>query len=271
MRVMARQSMGLPADPWRSVDLRTSDCIRVRQAVRAAVEAQLMVWIVGARGSGKSHAVRGALPPGCRVIEPLRLERERLRIGDVERAIVRECSDEPVRQSAEARSHQVRRILGAGARGRRHVLLIDDAHVLHAATLKALKRLRELAWRHVPAPLLGVILVGQADRGASLPEVGLRSDTMSMEGLDEAEAADGLRAALGESIEDDAVSLLAAQARWWLDMMRLADDAIVAAAARGSSRVTAAAVRSVIEPRAAHAEQPAAEIGAALDEWAATA
>ena len=185
MRTLIRKRFGLPADPWAGFHLRTADAARTARMVEAAAEARLFISILGARGSGKTHAVRQALR-GARdvhLVEPLRLSRERLHIGDIECALVRELgAHERPRRSGEARSHQVRRLLGQRARDRCTMLLIDDAHMLHHATLRSLKRLRELSWLGV-SPLLGIVLVGQADRAGSVPEVGLRSDRLWLSGL----------------------------------------------------------------------------------------
>lgn len=116
---------------------------------------------------------------------------------------VRELSDETVRGSGEARGHQVRRVLGRSQPTARIVLLIDDAHTLHHQTLRALKRLPELSWLDV-SPLLGSVLLGQADRAGSIPEGGLRSDHVPLGGPDAWEAAAALEAALEEAAEDEA-------------------------------------------------------------------
>ena len=256
MNILLRKRFGLPADPWAGFHLHTADALRTAQAIEAAAEARLFVSILGARGSGKTHAVRQALRSlrEVHLIEPLRLSRERLHIGDIECAIVRELAqNERPRRSGEARSHQVRRVLGHAARNRRIVLLIDDAHALHHATLRAMKRLRELSWLGV-SPLLGIALAGQADRAGAIPEVGLRSDRLRLGGLLPEEAAEALRRALNRStrtlIAPEAIAPLAAspRSRNWLDLAALVDDCLAEAAARGENRITAKAARAVLYP-----------------------
>jgi type II secretory pathway predicted ATPase ExeA len=258
VKALLHRRFGLPADPWAGCHLPTTDATRVAQAVEAAAEAQLLVSILGARGAGKTHAVRQALR-GLRdiqTVEPLRLGRERLHIGDVESAIIRELAPhERPRRSGEARSHQVRRVLGQGARTHPVILLVDDAHVLHRATLRALKRLRELSWLGV-ARLLGIVLLGQADRAASIPELGLRSDRLWLAGLLPEEAETALEQALNRRgraivIEPEATAALgaSAQARNWLDLAALADDCLLEAAARGEDRITAAVADAVLHPQ----------------------
>lgn len=257
MKTLHRKRLGLAADPWAGFHLDTADAARTALLVEAAAEARLFVSVLGARGSGKTHAVRRALRsvPNVRVVEPLRLRRECLHIGDIECAIVRELApnDRP-RRSGEARSVQVRRLLGQGARDDRVVLVIDDAHVLHHATLRALKRLRELAWLGV-SPLLGVVLVGQADRAEAVAEVGLRSDRLWFGGLLAEDAAAAMERALNRRsgrkiVAPDAIVALAAspRARNWLDLAALIDQCLAEAAARGEDRITRAAALSVLHP-----------------------
>lgn len=257
MKTLHRKRLGLAADPWAGFHLDTADAARTALLVEAAAEARLFVSVLGARGSGKTHAVRRALRrvPKVRVVEPLRLRRECLHIGDIEHAIVRELApDDRPRRSGEARSVQVRRLLGQSAQTSRIVLVIDDAHVLHHATLRALKRLRELAWLGV-SPLLGIVLVGQADRAEVVAEVGLRSDRLWLGGLLPEDAAAALERALNrrsgrKTVAPDAIVALAAspRARNWLDLAALVDDCLAEAAARGEDRITRAAALSVLHP-----------------------
>ncbi len=257
MKTLHRKRLGLAADPWAGFHLDTADAARTALLVEAAAEARLFVSVLGARGSGKTHAVRRALRrvPNVRVVEPLRLRRECLHIGDIELAIVRELppNDRP-RRSGEARSVQVRRLLGQGAQKSRIVLVIDDAHVLHHATLRALKRLRELAWLGV-SPLLGIVLVGQADRAEAVAEVGLRSDRLWLGGLLPEDAAAALERALNRQsgrkiMAPDAILSLAAspRARNWLDLAALVDDCLAETAARGEDGITRAAALAVLHP-----------------------
>ena len=273
MRILTRTRFGLPPDPWSGLAIETADAARAGQMIQAAVASQMMVSILGQRGSGKTRAVRAALS-GLEVqeVEPLRLDRERLHLGDIQAAIVRELSDETPRRSGEARSYQVRRVLGTASRTRPVLLVLDDAHVLHRSTLRGLKRLRELVWLGV-SPLLGIVLLGQIDRTEDVPEVGLRSDSLRFGGLTQAEAGQALVQALNNGrvvLERSAVAALAAsqRARNWLDLQALADDCLVEAAARGEEAITAAAVAVVLGVKQRPA--PAAQAPAAPDDAAVT-
>lgn len=271
MNILIRQRFGVPVDPWTS-HVPTSDTVRIAALVQAAARSKLLVSITGERGAGKTWAVRKALRElgGAQAVEPLRLDRERLHMGDVQAAIVRDLCDESPRRSGEARSGQVRRVLGAAAARGPVVLWIDDAHLLHHATLRGLKRLRELSWRGA-GPLLGIVLTGQTDRVARVPEVGLRSARMACAGLTADEARDALERALDgiagrpELAGRAEIERLAAApaARNWLDLDALIDAVLVEAAARGEDRVSAEAVAAVFgaAPEAADraAPSPAAD------------
>ncbi len=259
-----RRAFGLPADPWADVEIATADAARAAADVRDALAARAMLWIVGPRGSGKTRAVWAALAGlDARVVEPLRLDRERLHLGDVQAAVARDLSDETPRRSGEARSGQTLRLL-RGA-GRPVAVAVDDAHLLHHRTLKGLRRLRELAGRRTPAAAPCLLLVAQRDAGAELPEVGLRSDALRLGGPTADEAAAALRAAVNRGgrtrFAPEAVAALAASARArnWLDLRRLADDCVAEALARGSRTVDAAVAGAALRPsaRPAPARRPA--------------
>ena len=261
-----RVRFGLRADLWSGVDLETADAARVRKVVHAAVDARALVSIVGPRGAGKTHACRAALHGrvDVRLVSPARLDRERLHIGDIATAAVLQLSDERPRHGGEARSSQVRRLLGTAGRGRTVTLLIDDAHELHPTTLKALKRLRELAYGG-RSPLLAVVLLGQVDGAARVPEVGLRTSTVTLAGLTEAEASAALTAAAGGVLAEGVTARLAAseRSRTWLDLQRLLDDCLAEALARGEGAVTAGAADAVLDAASGSTGSSAAGASAA--------
>lgn len=246
MDLRTRRQWGLPPDPWAEL-AETPDALRVREAVRAAAEARAMTWILGPRGCGKTVAVRDALErTGAPVVEPLRLDRERLRMGDICAAVVRDLSDERVRQSGEARTAQVRRLLGGSPR--RTLLAIDEAHALHPATVRGLKRLRELPFRG-RSPLVGVVLVAQRDASERIPEVGLRSDRLRLAGLDPATAAAAVDRAVNrdrERIAPEAVRAVAESpaGRNWLELQDAVDRCLASGLAAG--RVDAATARRAL-------------------------
>ena len=258
MNVLIRTRFGVAVDPWAEY-LATADAVRAGHLVQAALGSKLLVSIAGARGAGKTRAVRGALGGGAaQLVEPLRLDREKLHMGDIQAALVRELApEETLRRSGEARSGQTRRILGGAAAKGPVLLWIDDAHLLHHSTLRGLKRLREITWRGV-GPLLGIVLTGQTDRVSAIPEVGLRSDRMTFAGLTAGEAERAIVRALGELVSRaDAVALATSpRARNWLDLSALIDACLVGAAARGEDRVTNGCVVAVLGTRTSKIQSP---------------
>lgn len=268
MDILIRQHFGLPAEPWKGLHLATADLDRTGVLARAAAADQSMVQIVGPRGSGKTHAVLHALAGvGAGIVHVQRLDRERTHMGDVATAIVEQLSDERVRHSGEARTGQVRRLLGQARRPL--VVIVDDAHVLHYRTLCGLKRLRELSWAGRKPPLAGVVLCGQKDRCAALPEVGLRTSTFTVGGLTTEEAETALQRVCGRVLEVGAIQRLAAATpgRVWLELQDSVDLALTIAAARGEAKVTEAAMASALDPgatRTSAEEQPSGGLGEAL-------
>ena len=186
--------------------------------------------ISGPRGSGKTHAVWRALEAcGATVVEPIRLDRERLTLADVLAAIVRDLSGERPRHSNEARAGQARRLLRSA--GGAVALLIDDAHALHHNTIRGLKRLRELGARGRRQGALAIILTGQADATRPVPEVGLRSARLALAGLARREIVEALRLAWGDTVDAAAAERIAEDPRAvnWLDLQALARDCLAAA------------------------------------------
>ena len=260
--LLTRIGLGLPADPWTRIE--TADGVRVARLVHAAVQARGLVSIVGARGAGKTSALRVVLGSlDALVVEPCRLDRERLHIGDVVTALVLGLSTERPRHGGEARSIQVRRLLGCAKQS--VVLVVDDAQALHAATLRALKRLREMTWKG-RSPLLTIVLAGQVNRLAAVPEVDLRTSSMEMSGVAEAEAGTAVSQALGDVCPSGLAARIAAspRARNWLDLQRAVDEILAETAARGLRRIDAAAVDAVLGSMA-KAARPAAPPAAAVD------
>ena len=271
MNILLRNRFGLPPDPWKGHSVKTADAGRAAALVSAAADQQALVSIVGRSGSGKTKAVDQALAGvQAHVVEVQRLDREQLRMGDVTVALVRDLAGEREnpRRSGEARAGQVRRLLGNAEKP--VVLVIDDAHELHASTLRGLKRLRELRWSG-RKELLGIVLVGETDSTAPIPSVDRRAGKVHLSGLSVAEARAALQLAWSEVLHADAIECVATSppARNWFDMQRLLDQALLVAASRGESTVSAAAAvaainRATSRPKAA--PTPVEQSDATVDE-----
>lgn len=95
-----------------------------------------------------------------------------------------------LKSSSEARFKQVHDMLSVSRRGgRRHLLVIEEAHCLPTATLKHLKRFTEL--KDGMQRLLGVALIGQPElrqrlssQNAEVREVAQRCEIVELEALD---------------------------------------------------------------------------------------
>ena len=192
MSYLTLKQFGFSKNPFAqaSATLQSTDLENVCAAAQTAVDERAILSLVGPRGAGKSSAVAAALPPNAQVVQPLTADRERMRIGAIEDAIVYDLGSDKPRRSAEARARQIRPILGdAGKRGP-VVLILEESHRLHHATLRALKSLHELKWAG-RGPLFTIVLIGQRDPLAvpALEEVALRAKSVRLAGLSEAEAA----------------------------------------------------------------------------------
>lgn len=253
LRAETYRHFGLGSDPWPDYQ-QTGDARRIQIAVDSALKTGGMVAVTGARGAGKTHALWRALGghSDYTIIEPLRLDRENLHIGDIQRAIVTALSDETPRHSGEARAGQVRRLLRGAPKA---VLVIDEAHLLHHQTVRALKRLRELGARGNRRALLPVLLVGQGNPAGRIAEVRLRTEHLPLTGLTPKEAGAILRQTLARIADPDAIEALAedAAARNWLELQRLTDTCLAQAAGEGQTRLSAREVQAVLTP--APAEQ----------------
>lgn len=237
-------------------ELRTQDMRRIFAAVGAAVTERGMLSISAPRGSGKTFGAWRALDAsGAVVVEPIRLDRERLTMADVLTAIVRDLSDERPRHSAEARAGQARRLLRGAANP--VALFIDDAHTLHHQTVRGLKRLRELGARGRRTGALAIVLAGQADAARNAPEVGLRTERLVLTGLARGEIVAALRHALRGDIEAAALIAEDPRAVNWLDLRELLRACRAAAEARGEDRITPAAVEAALRPASPAAPRPA--------------
>lgn len=162
------------------------------------------VAVSGAWGSGKTTLFRhvlaslGAEDPYAAsapiVIRVASEEKERLKIGHIITAIILGIGEatgkhESPRRDMEARCIQMRRMLGeASVRDRRIVrrilVWIDNAHRLHAQTIRAIKDLMEVDYCGV-SPLFSVALIGQQDLATKIRHYGEVRCRVSMYELDE--------------------------------------------------------------------------------------
>jgi type II secretory pathway predicted ATPase ExeA/predicted DNA-binding protein YlxM (UPF0122 family) len=135
--------------------------------IKNAISDNQMIAICGAAGSGKTvlfhQAVRqiNRLEKQTKFIYVCNFFKERLTIANIVNAMIYDLSNENLRRDFEARSRQVIRLLG-----RAHVMhkiniviIIEEAHRIHANTFRALKELRECSFNSI-CPLFSIVLIG---------------------------------------------------------------------------------------------------------------
>lgn len=147
-----------------------------REACRQAALSGRFVALVGESGAGKSTVmadlearIEKEKQPVI-VIRPSTLGMEGndragkiLKVSELLMAIVQTLDPlAAIKQTMQARTTQIVKLLADGLeQGHKHLLLIEEAHRLHDATLKHLKGLNELKLGRTP--LLGVLLVAQPE------------------------------------------------------------------------------------------------------------
>jgi len=198
---------GFERDPFRGVHLETADVLRVKRVLKMAVESRAMVAIIAERGYGKTQAVEASLRElEVSVVRLVAPEKEWLTIGDIERAMILDLTQESPRRTREIRARQLRRVLGEISRQKEIVLVIEEAHRIHGNTLRSLKSIREIEWAG-RSPLFAVVMLAQFDpmRRTSLDEVRLRTDNVHMRGLTSSEVYDYIEGTVGRVFEADAI------------------------------------------------------------------
>ena len=185
----ARAHFKIPRDPFTDemvseADVFISDEIRyVRAAMRQTAKHGGMLAVVAESGGGKSTLrqdlaewINTSSEP-ITVIEPYVIGMEdkvrngqALKSADITGAVIRTVAPgAPLRASLQDRASQMHNILRASAQiGRKHVLIIEEAHALATPTLKHLKRFYEL--QDGFKKLLSIILIGQTELGWKLSE-----------------------------------------------------------------------------------------------------
>ena len=206
----ARQHFNLPRNPFLD-DVQTMDDVfqtpAIRYVRRALLDCALhhgFVAIVGESGAGKSTLAKdleeriynegrdiSIIRPYVLAMEESDTKGKTLKSSQIAEAVMRTLDPSAtVKSSPEARFSQVENALKASARaGRKHLLLIEEAHCMPTTTLKHLKRWIELTERM--RRLIGVALIAQpelkdrfAHAGPELREVAQRCEIVDLPPLD---------------------------------------------------------------------------------------
>lgn len=206
----ARRHFNLPRNPFVD-DVQSSDDVFQTASVRY-VRASLLdcaqhhgfLAVVGESGAGKSTLAEDleerirtegrevvVIRPYVLAMEESDAKGKPMKSGQIAEAVVRTLDPQAsIKSSPDARFAQVHRLLKASASaGRRHLILIEEAHTMPTATLKHLKRWLEL--KDGLRRLVGVALIGQpelrtrlSNGGAELREVAQRCELVELGPLD---------------------------------------------------------------------------------------
>ena len=205
----ARHHFGLPRNPFVD-DVQTPDDVFQSPSVRYARAALTdcaqhhgFMALVGESGAGKSTLAEDleerirqqareivVIRPYVLAMEGDDIKGKTLKSGAIAEAIINALDPHAKpRIAAQARFRQVHDLLRSSAQsGRRHLLLIEEAHNLPVATLKHLKRFLEL--KDGMRRLLGIALIGQPElrrrlsaQNAEVREVAQRCEIVELEPL----------------------------------------------------------------------------------------
>ena len=169
------------------------------RVLNAVTEPGGILAVIGEIGIGKTIAAINVLDKleeyGDHVIWCRQPDKERLKISVIMNSMIRYFGESP-RRDIDARTEQLRRLMGqAVSKGKKIILVIDEAHALYAHTLRALKRILELNFSRRMG-LLSIILVAQPEIYEKLnrfQEVALRTDVLEMKPLTRPEAIEFLK------------------------------------------------------------------------------
>jgi len=206
----ARKHFGLPRDPFQD-DVQTPDDVYqtpsvryVRAALNDCANNHGFMAVVGESGAGKSTLAEDLeerlrsdkrdvviIRPYVLAMEANDQKGKTLKSSHIAEAIAAALDPQlKVKSSPEARFAQVHALLKASHRaGRRHLLVIEEAHCMPTPTLKHLKRFIEL--KDGMRRLIGVALIGQPElrdrlssQNAEVREVAQRCEVVELEPLD---------------------------------------------------------------------------------------
>jgi len=178
----ACRHFGLPRSPFVDDVCSTADVYQsasaryARQAMMDVAKNHGFMALIGESGAGKTTLLELleqrlidenknvlVIRPHTLAMETTDLKGKKMHATHIAEAIVRVLDPQLVIQSSpEARFDQLHQLLKASCRaGRRHLLVIDEAHCMPVATIKQLKRFIEL--KDGLRRMLGVLLIAQPE------------------------------------------------------------------------------------------------------------
>ena len=178
----ARKHFGLPRSPFVDDVCSTADVYQsasaryARQAMMDVAKNNGFMALVGESGAGKTTLLElleqriidegqdiAVIKPYTLAMEASDAKGKTLRAVHIAEAIARTLDPQLIiKSSPQARFSQLHDMLKASCRaGRRHLLVIDEAHCMPTATLKHLKRFLEL--KDGLRRVLGVLLIAQPE------------------------------------------------------------------------------------------------------------
>lgn len=171
-----KKHFGLFRDPFQNDVLSGDDVFlplnyrEIREAMLWSARNGSLIAVVGESGAGKSVLMRDVIESihadsdqQILAIQPQIIDKTRLTSGMITEAIIYDLlPDAKIRRTSEGKERQAQTLLRDSHKaGKRHVLVIEEAHDLSIHTLKLLKRFWEIVEGH--RHLLGIILVGQPE------------------------------------------------------------------------------------------------------------
>ena len=258
---------GLARPPVDVGFLETSHHRQVAADLRAAITGGRLIALTATIGSGKTalaKRLREMLEAEGRVIvsRALSLEKTKITVPLLVSALFYDLSPGKLPRISSQTERRERDLQELFRKAKKPVVLfVDDAHDLHANTLKALKRLVELVQEG--GGQLSVVLLGHPRlkndlRRPTMEEVGDRTTVFEFGGLRDRqrEFIDWvLRASLDQGVEpnevitDEAATLLAARLRTPLQLSRYLVRAFEAGFEMGAKPVDATVVDGVLSRR----------------------
>lgn len=241
-RLEVLSELGFSKDPFKGFLMETTDSLRIKRLLKMGIESKAMISIVATWGQGKTSALDLAFAEvEAHIVRLFTPDKERVVVSDIEKALILGLSNEPCKRTKEVRARQIRRIIGEAAKIKPVVLILEEAHRMHGQTLRALKTFREMEY-HGMSPLFSVVMVGQYDpmRKRYVDEVRLRTDTVMMRGLTQAESCQFIKSTVGRCFEDDAAEAAARLdvARNFLDLQEACVHMMARAMQHGQKKVT---------------------------------